>query len=326
MRFASPWWLVLVPLVVGHLWLRYRPGVTPAVLYSSLDNLRSLPRTLAQRVKRLLPLLEGAALLLLVVAMARPQAGREDSLITSQGIALQIVVDRSGSMAEGDLDPDPMDRKLVTRLDVVKDVVKDFVDEGGELPGRPNDMVGLISFAGFVQVHCPVTLDHPAFLQLVNGLHLPGRLADRESRMTAMGDALVTAVDRIKDVPAKSRVVILLSDGDSNIGEASPRSGAEVAKEFGVKVYTVGIGTRFAGLDEDTMKEVARITGARYFNTRSADGLTRIYKEIDALERVELPPMRFTRWRELYLPLLAAGAALLLAHRLLLDTRFRSLP
>lgn len=330
MRFQDPWWLVLIPAALWLLWLRSRPGRRQALLYSSVAELEQLPRTLAQRLRSLLPLLEAGGLALLAVALARPQSGREDSVVSTYGVAIQLVLDKSQSMAEPDLDPDPWDRTKLTRLDVVKQVVADFVDPAGDLPGRPNDLLGLTSFAGYVQTHCPLTLDHAAFLQLLANVEIPqvdprDPLA-REELMTAIGDALVIAVDRLGEAPAKSKIVVLLSDGESNIGEASPEAAAEAAREAGVRVYTIGVGTPRQGLDEATLQEVARITGGRYFNARDLAGLEKVYEEIDGLERSEISSVQYTRWREHFLTFLLGGLGLIVAHRFLLDTRFRSLP
>lgn len=329
MRFADPWWLVLVPIAVLLVWRRGRVRRS-TVLYSSVAELKRLPRTFAQRVRRALPAVEALGLVLLAVAIARPQSGREDSVVASYGVAIELVIDKSQSMAETDLDPDPWDRRQESRLDVVKEVVADFVDPGGDLPGRPNDLLGLISFAGFVDTHCPLTLDHPVLLNLLEDVRMP-RVdrrdpAAREQLMTAVGDALVVAVDRLREAPAESKVVVLLSDGESNIGEASPHAAAEAAKAAGVTVYTIGVGTPRQGLDEDSLRDVAEVTGGRYFNARDAAGLENVYREIDALQRSEITSVQFTRWREQFLPFLLSGLGLLLVHRILMDTRFRSLP
>jgi Ca-activated chloride channel family protein len=328
MRFADPWWLLLVPLALLLVWRRRRRP--PTVLYSSVDELRGLPRTMAQRLRGLMPVVEVLGLCLVAVAIARPQSGREDSVVASYGVAIELVIDKSQSMAETDLDPDPWDREELTRLDVVKRVVADFVDPDGDLPGRPNDLLGLCSFAGYVDAHCPLTLDHQALLQLLAGIEMPrvdGRdPAAREQLMTAIGDALVLAVDRLGEAPAESKVVVLLSDGESNIGEASTRAAAEAAKAAGVKVYTVGVGRQGQGLDEDALVEIAEITGGQYFNARDAASLERVYRGIDELERSEIHALQFTRWRERFVPPLLAGIGLLLVHRLLLDTRLRGLP
>lgn len=328
MRLADPFWLALVPVVLLLMWRRR--SRRPTVLFSSVAELERLPRTLAQRVRGKLFLLELLGLLALVIAIARPQSGREDSVVSSFGVAIELVIDKSDSMRATDLDPDRWDREQLTRLDVVRKVVADFVDAGGDLPGRPNDLIGLVSFAGYVDSHCPLTLDHEAVLKLLKDVQVP--VVDprdpsaREQVATAIGDALVIAVDRLRDAPAKTKVVVLLSDGESNIGEASPRAGAEAAKADGVKIYTVGIGTPSQGLDEATMKEVAEISGGQYFNARDAAGLEKVYGEIDRLERSEITAKQYTQWRERYLPFLLAGIALIVVHRLLLDTRFRSLP
>lgn len=328
MRFADPWWLVLVPLAVLVVWRRRRRP--PTVLHSSVAELKALPRTLMQRVRSAMPVVEALGLCLVAVALARPQSGREDSVVASYGVAIELVIDKSQSMIETDLDPDRWDQVELTRLDVVKEVVADFVDPDGDLPGRPNDLLGLISFAGYVDAHCPLTLDHVALLQLLADVRMPQvdprDPAAREELMTAVGDALVVAVDRLGDAPADSKVVILLSDGESNIGEASPRAAAEAAKARGVRVYTVGVGTPRQGLDEDALREVAEITGGAYFNARAAADLENVYREIDALERSEITAVQFTRWRERFVPFLLVGLGLLLAHRVLLDTRLRGLP
>jgi Ca-activated chloride channel family protein len=207
--------------------------------------------------------------------------------------------------------------------------VRDFIDTEGEIPGRPSDLVGLVSFATYVQSHCPLTLDHAALLDLLAGVEMPGNPRDprdQELLKTAIGDALIVGVERLRDLDVESRVLVLLSDGESNVGEAKPVDGAEAAKEQGIKVYTIGVGTPSQGLDEDTLEEVAEVTGGKYFNARSATSLKRIYEEIDRLERSEIEAFQYTRWRERYPWFVLGGVVLLLLHRVLMDTRFRSLP
>jgi len=324
-RFAHPWFLALIPLVLAVLWWRRRAG-QPTVVYSSLDALKELPRTTLQRLKVWLPLLEAIGLMLLCVAMARPQAGREDIATTTNGVAIQLVIDRSDSMRAPDLDDDTTDRRRVTRLDVVKEVVHDFVTESGELPGRPQDLVGLVSFAGFVQVHCPLTLDHALLARLLGDIEVPKPQGRNDPVLaTAMGDALVMAVERLEDIEAKSKVCVLLSDGRSNIGVTTD-IGAQSAKDVGIKVYTVGVGTARGGLDETTLRGVAELTGGQYFNARSGADLLDVYRKIDQLERTKIEAFAATRWRDLFPAWVFAGLGLLLLHRLLSDTRFRGLP
>lgn len=326
MRFAHPWFLALIPLVIAIWWWRRKVG-RPTVVYSSLDALKELPRTALQRIKSWLPALELTGLILLAVAMARPQAGREDVSTTTHGVAIQLVIDRSDSMRAPDLDDDITDRRRVTRLDVVKDVVHDFVTEDGDLPGRPRDLIGLVSFAGFVQVHCPLTLDHRLLARLLRQIEVPEAESRRDPLLsTAMGDALVIGVERLEAVEAKSKVCVLLSDGRSNIGVATPEQGAQSARDLGVKVYTVGVGTVRGGLDETTLQKVAEMTGGQYFNARSGADLLAVYRKIDELERTRIEAFAATRWRDLFPGWVWVGIGLLFLHRILIDTRFRSLP
>ena len=324
-RFADPWWLALAPVVFLAIAIHRRRRGRPSVLYSSADDLSSLPRSWRLRLRPGLVVLEALALLLLVFAMARPQAGREEERNISEGIAIELVIDKSGSMRMEDLDPDAYDRKVLNRLDVVRDVVRDFVDEGGDLPGRSGDLVGLISFAGYVQVHCPLTLDHHLVLGLLPSVQIP-RTRDRELLATALGDALATAVDRIKDCQAKSRVIILLSDGQGTIGVTTAAVAAEAARGEGIKVYTIGVGSAGTALDEQTLEDVAQTTGGRYFNVRDQSGLKRVYEEIDRLERTEVSTQRHVSYKERFGAVLLCGVALLLLHRILAETLFRSLP
>ena len=324
-RFAHPWFIALIPVLVAVMVMRLRRP-RPTVVYSSLDALRGLPRTTAQRVKGWLQLLELVGLALLVVAMARPQSGREDIRMTSNGVAIQLVIDRSESMRALDLDDNRWDRTRISRLDVVKEVVRDFVSPDGDLPGRPEDLVGLVSFAGYVKSHCPLTLDHGLLVELLSTIRVPEAARGDDLLMTAMGDALVIGVSRLREIEAKSKVVVLLSDGRSNIGVASPESAAEAAADEEIKVYTVGIGTVRGGLDEAALRHVAETTGGRYFNARTASDLVEVYRTIDGLERTEIEAFKATRWRDLFPAWLWTGIGLLLLHRFLVDTRFRSLP
>lgn len=324
-RFAHPWFLALIPVLAGIMFMRLRRS-RPTVVYSSLDALRGLPRTTAQRIKSWLPLLEIAGLALLAIAMARPQSGREDVRMTAHGVAIQLVIDRSESMRALDLDENRWDRTRISRLDVVKTVVRDFVSEDGDLPGRPEDLIGLVSFAGYVKTHCPLTLDHGLLVELLSTIHVPEAARGDDLLMTAMGDALVIGVSRLRDVEAKSKILVLLSDGRSNIGVASPESAADVAVDESIKVYTVGIGTVRGGLDEATLRQVAEKTGGSYFNARTASDLVEVYRTIDGLERTEIEAFKATRWKDLFPAWLWTGLGLLLLHRVLVDTRFRGLP
>jgi Ca-activated chloride channel homolog len=353
-RFQDPLWLLLlIPLVLAGLWMLRRRRQS-AVLYSSVELLKKMPVTLAQRVKRFLPWVFIAGLALLVIAIARPQHGKEEFRIRAEGVAIEMVVDRSGSMQAMDFE---LNNKQVTRLEVVKKVFKDFVNGEGGLPGRPDDLIGLVDFGGFVEAKCPLTFDHGALLQLLNSVKIPEPITDsrgnvinerllREEQMTAIGDALAASVDRLKPIKAKSKVIILLSDGESNAGVIDPAEAAQAAKTYGIKIYTIGIGTTGAvpmlmgkdafgrqviepvqvRLDERTLKMIADATGGKYFNAQDTKTLRSVYAEIDKLEKTMSEGRLYTEYRELFSYALFPGLGLVLLEMFLACTRFRSLP
>jgi Ca-activated chloride channel homolog len=350
-RFHDPLWLVLLlPLAATAWWYRRRRPA--AAIYSNIDILKTLGHTTAQRVRRLLPWLGWIALAMLIVALARPQRGKEEYRVRAEGIAIEMVIDRSGSMHAMDF---KLDGKQVERIDVVKKTFRQFVDgdpsEG--LGGRPDDLVGLVDFGGYVETKCPLTLDHAALGQLLDTVQIAdtkrgpqGQSLDSRFTIpdcaTAIGDALATAVDRLKPVKAKSKIVILLSDGVSNAGALRPEEAAEIAKTFGIKVYTIGIGTHGNGpmvvpgpfgnqlvqveFDEEAMRRIAETTGGRYFSANDTESLKSVYAEINKLERTVSEGRVYTQYREFYEYALFPGLALLLAQIGLVSTRFRTLP
>ncbi|MEW6746409.1 MAG: VWA domain-containing protein [Planctomycetota bacterium] len=353
LRFQDPIWITLVfPVALLFFWAERRRR-RYAVLFSSLEGLRGLPVTWAQRVKRLLPFLYFLGVSLLIMALARPQLGRHEFRIRTEGIAIQLALDRSGSMQAMDF---LQDDERVRRVDVVKRVVRDFVAGGGELPGRPDDLLGLVVFGGFAESRCPLTLDHGALLEVLKTVDVPQPIRDRQGRVlnaelleeeqrTAIGDALALAVRRLEDTVAKSKVVILLSDGESNAGVVEPMAAAEAAKTLGIKAYTIGVGTTGTApfplvdpfgqtrlvpqevrLDEEALRKIADLTGGRYFNARDTRTLEEVYATIDALEKTETEGRLYTEYEELYAQALLPGLLLVLATLVLTSTRFRRLP
>ena len=350
--FQDPWWLLLlVPLPAFGWWLtRRRPS---AVIYSDVELLRSLPQTAAGRVRRVLPWLGVAGLALATIAMARPQRGKEDFRVRTEGIAIEMCIDRSGSMQAMDFE---LDGKRVNRLAVVKKVFRQFVNGEEGLPGRPDDLVGLVDFGGFAEAKCPLTFDHGALMLMLDSVKIPEPITDSQGRVinerlleedlsTAVGDALALAVERLKPIKAKSKIIILLSDGESNAGVIDPAEAAKIAKNFGIKVYTIGIGTtgavpmpatdpfgrkvmvrQMVQLDEGTLKMIAETTGGRYFNAQDTEALKNIYAEIDKLEKTVSEGRLYTEYREYYEYALFPGLILILTLIALGSTRFRSLP
>lgn len=352
-RFHDPiWLLLLIPLFVLSI-LATRRSRRTAILFSSTAMLRNLPKTFRQKIRRLMPWIKMAGLALVVAALARPQYGREEFRVRAEGIAVEMCLDRSGSMQAMDFE---LDGERVNRLEVVKDVFKSFITGAGDLSGRPDDQIGLISFGGFADAVCPQTLDHGTLLQLLTTVKIAqpiydanGNIVNRElmaeEQATAIGDAVTLAVDRLKDVEAKSKVIILLSDGENTAGVVEPEDAAEAAKQFGVKVYAIGVGStgvapfpgvdvfgravldrRAVRLDEASLKLLANTTGGRYFNAKNTSALENVYKEIDALEKTETEGQLYTDYRELCQWFVIPGFCLIVLEIILSATWLRALP
>jgi len=353
MFFHSPlWFLLLIPLLVLIVWKEFH-AVRRGIVYSDVSVLKRAPKTVLLRLRRLLSFLPYFALALLIVALARPQAGREDFRVKTDGIAMMMCVDRSGSMQAIDF---RHDGRWLTRLEAVKWTFREFVLGNDHLPGRPNDMIGLIAFGGFVDAVCPLTLDHANLVTMLESIQLAEVNRDaqgrevavafvNEERQTAIGDALVEAVERIKNATAKSKVIFLLSDGEQTAGIATPLEGAAVAKAYGIKVYTIGIGTTGNAafierdafgkemltyqpviLDQRTLLEIARETGGQYFNAQNFQTLEEVYAQIDALEKSELEGRKYTKYHEYYSLCLWPALGLIFLYVISVNTRFRGIP
>ena len=317
LEFREPALLLLLLLAIPlFLLARRAPG---RVLFSSLAL---LPRAVAGWRSRLVWLpdaLLALALVALVVALAGPRIGERVSRIQREGIAVAMVVDTSGSMRALDLSTADRER---TRLQAVQDVFESFVLGGGGLPGRPDDAIGLIRFAGFADTAAPLTLDHENLVALARNLEIT---TARDEDGTAIGDALGLAVERLRESPAESRIAVLLTDGVNNAGVESPPAAAELARSQGVRVYTIGAGrtgiapvrvpdgrggtvlrSMAVEIDEAVLQDIAERTGGRYFRADDAEALVDVYEEIDRLERTKITEDRSRQYDELFpLPLLA---------------------
>ena len=310
--FATPWALLLL-LLLPAWWLWRRRRRPPAIVFSRVAALARGPKA-GRGVARTLFTLRNLTLAALILALARPRSGARAENVTSDGINIVLAVDISSSMLAQDFQPN-------NRLEVAKEKVKQFV------ASRRSDRIGIVAFSGEALTQVPLTTDYPVVLAAVDNL-AAGQLEDG----TAIGTAIATAANRLRDAPGRSRVLILLTDGENNRGSIDPRTAAQAAGTIGVKIYTIGVGTegmapvpvgrglfglryenRPVRIDEPLLTEVATSTGGRYFRARDAAALQNIYAQIDRLERVPVRTRTYVRYTELFRWLvgLALGALLL---------------
>jgi Ca-activated chloride channel family protein len=330
-RFLQPEWfwaLGLLPLVM--LW-RGRRGPIAAVQYSDVGLARAVARRTRSRIGNWVWLFAVFAGVLMIVGLARPQHGHSRTEVTANGIDIVLGLDVSGSMQALDF---LIDNQRVNRIEVVKSVVGKFIDE------RPDDRIGLIAFAGAPYLVSPITLDHDWLQQNLERVAIGG-----VDDGTAIGSAIAAAVNRLRTTPAKSKVVILLTDGMNNTGKISPLAAAEAARALGVKVYTIGVGVRGkapvpvrdeAGhmrlvmaevdVDEKTLQSVADQTGGKFYRATDTDSLKKIYEQINRLETSAQTVQKFEHYDELYPWALIPALAILGFSFLLQHTRYRRLP
>jgi Ca-activated chloride channel family protein len=330
-RFLQPEWfwaLTLLPLVM--LW-RGRRGAIAAIQYSDVGLARAVARRTRSRVGNWVWLLAVFAGGLMIVGLARPQRGHSRTEVTANGIDIVLGLDVSGSMQALDF---LIDNQRVNRIEVVKSVVGKFIDE------RPNDRIGLIAFAGSPYLVSPITLDHDWLQQNLERVTIGG-----VDDGTAIGSAIAASVNRLRTTPAKSKVVILLTDGMNNTGKISPLAAAEAARALGVKVYTIGVGVRGkapvpvrdeAGnmrlvmaevdVDEKTLQTVADQTGGKFYRATDTDSLKKIYEQINRLETSPQTVQKFEHYDELYPWALVPALGILGLGFVLQQTRYRRLP
>ncbi len=326
-RFEDPAVLGLLLLLPVLFWLRYGRGRgSSAIRYSAVGDVRAAGAGRGSLAARVPPVLRGLALAAFVVALARPQTGVTTENVLTEGIDIVLVLDVSSSMLAEDLEPN--------RLEAAKTVAADFV------AGRRSDRIGLVAFAGQAFTQAPLTFDYGVVRSLAGALEV-GMIEDG----TAVGMGLATAVKRLQASPSESKVVVLLTDGRSNRGEIGPVTAAHMAEALGVRVYTIGAGSRgtapvprpdgFGGtryvrmqvdIDEPTLQEVAELTGGRYFRATDTESLQAIWEEIDELERTEVEVENFTQYEEEFPVPLAAGFLLLMTELTLGHTLLRKLP
>lgn len=328
-RFAAPLLLALGIAAIAATWAmvrRRRRGDARLPLPGGESRMR-LALSPWQRVDRGVPFLRGAVLLLLTAALARPQAGDEIRSVSTFGVDIVMALDVSTSMMAEDFPGN--------RLEEARRTVKRFVE------GRPTDRIGLVVFAGLAVTRCPLTLDHEMLRQFLDEVSF----APRDQDGTAIGMGLAAAVNRLRASEAKSKVVVLVTDGRNNRGQIAPQTAAEAARAIGVKVYTVGVGTegeapvpvdagplgrrtimQRVDLDEPLLREIAENTNGRYFRATDADALAQVFSTIDSLEKSEIRSRVRMLYTELFSYALLPALLLLLVERGLLATRLRRIP
>jgi len=317
--------LLLIPAIAAWFFIKKKDQHV-SIKMSNLESIASIS-TIKSTLRRYLPLLRALALAALVIALARPRQTLKEEDIKAEGIDICLVMDLSSSMLAQDFKPD--------RLEVSKRVASDFVSK------REHDRIGLSVFSGEAFTQCPLTTDHRVVKEFLAGLRC-GLLEDG----TAIGMGLATAVNRLKESESKSKVVILLTDGVNNAGYIKPLTASEIAREFDVKVYTIGVGSTGDALtpvsrrsdgkyifglarveiDEELLAEIATMTGGKYFRATSAESLERIYAEIDQLEKTEIEVTTLKRYSEEFHHFALWGLILLVIELFLRYTVFKTIP
>ena len=327
MTFATPqmfWLLLVLPVMVYvHFWRESQR--LSDFRYPTISRARRLDRTWRVRLRHVPFFLRLAATALLIVVLARPQLFDKEVKRSVEGIDIILCLDTSTSMAAEDLKPN--------RIEAAKTVAVEFVE------GRLSDRIGIVPFAAQSFTQCPLTTDYSVVVSLLEDLHM-GMVEDG----TAIGMALATALNRLRDSEAKSKVVILLTDGQNNRGEIDPLTAAQAAQALGIRVYTVGVGTRGeapypvetvfgkryqnvpVNIDEEMLQEIARLSGGKYFRATNNRALREIYTEIDRLERTRVSVEEYRRVAEMFGPWLLAAILLIVLDALLSATIVRKVP
>ena len=332
MTFAHPWLLLLLLLLPLAAWLKGRRGSSPAFVYSSVKLVAGLAGARRSRAGNFLAALRWLVLALFIVALAQPRFAKSTTEVKASGVDIVVALDMSGSMISEDFE---VRGERVNRFNMARSVLKKFIDQ------RPNDRIGLVLFASQAFIGTPLTLDHDFLQENLDRLEI-GAI---EQNSTAIGDGLGTAINRLRDLKAKSKIVILMTDGQNNSGKLDPLLAAEAAAAMKVKVYTVGIGEQgtapmpvFMGgqkvgyqnvpvdVDKVTLQKIAAKTSGKYYRADNAEKFQQIYAEIDKLEKTDATIKKYTQFNELFPWFVAGGLALLLLELGLGQTILRRLP
>lgn len=331
MHFQNPWIFILLPLVLTLALYGRKREQLPSLRFSSGELVKGLGSTLRVRLSKGVIILRIAALVLIVAALSRPQSMTKETEIHTEGIDIVLAIDTSTSMLAEDFE---LDGERTNRLEVVKDVVKDFINN------RYDDRIGIVAFAARAYTVSPLTLDYGWLMQNMDRIKI-GMIEDG----TAIGSGITSALNRLKDSEAKGKVVIVLTDGRNNAGKISPLTSADAASALDIKVYTIGAGTKglapypakdFFGntvykpvkieIDEEVLMKIAEKTGAQYFRATDTESLRDIYEEIDKLEKTPIEERGYIQYNELFSSFLIPGLCLLLAEVVFKNTVLRRIP
>ena len=340
LTFARPWLLLLLLAVPLLAYLRGKRGPAAALTYSSTASLRAIGKQSAARAGKILRTLLLASLAIFVVGLARPQLGKSLTQIEASGIDIILVLDVSGSMLTKDF---TIGGQEATRVDAIREVTRKFIEQ------RPNDRIGIIAFAGRPYVVSPMTLDHDWLLQNLDRVRI-GLVEDG----TAIGSAMAAAANRLNDKHSKSRVLVLLTDGENNAGKIPPNTAAEAIKALKIRFYAIGAGINgiaptpvfnpqngkpvtdmFGNIlyqnqrvhfNEAGLKEVAKIADGQFYRATDTQSLEQIFGDIDKLEKTTVSVKKYQQYRDLFPALIATGLGLLLAQLLLAQTIWKKLP
>lgn len=329
--FAHPWVLLLLLGIPVLAWLKGKFGGTAAVTFSTTSMLAEIGSRQRNRAGAFLAGLSYLALALFIIALARPQLGRVTTRVQATGVDIMLVLDVSRSMLAEDF---TIGNRRANRIDAVKLVTEQFIRQ------RPNDRIGIVAFAGRPYLVSPLTLDHDWLIRNLERLRI-GLVEDG----TAIGSAIASAANRLKDKEAKTKLIVLLTDGDNNAGKVQPLTAAEAAKALGIRIYTIGAGTEgeapfplqnafgrtvyrnvLVKFDEKTLGEIATITNGQYFRATDTNSLRKIFSEIDKMEKTKVEVERTAQYRDLFYYVLIPGIACLLLEILLSQTIWRRLP
>lgn len=332
MTFAHPWVLSLLLLLPLLAWLKGKRGAPPAFLYSSVQLVRAVLNVSRSRAGGFLAALRWLALAALIVALAQPRLAKSQTQVKASGIDIAVAIDLSESMASEDF---VVGNGRLSRIGMVKTVLKKFIEK------RPSDRIGLIAFAVQAFIVTPLTLDHEYLLGNLDRLDL----GSIDGSQTAIGSGLSTAINRLRGLKSKSKIVILMTDGQNNAGKLAPLTVAEAAQALGIKIYTIGVGMRGQApmpgrdifgrkvyqmmpvdIDEDTLQKIADLTGGKYYRADNTEHFQQIYAEIDRLEKSEAVVKKYTEFRELFTWVILIGMTLLLTELVLKHTVLRRLP